>query len=85
MPTAVHLGLHPMALRPAISPFCNNNNIRNAQAFQSGPGDTSGGGGAVLVFLPGAPEISRLQRALLSSDKARGAAEPGLGQEGGKG
>jgi len=31
-------------------------------------------GGAVLVFLPGAPEISRLQRALMASDKLASAA-----------
>ncbi|KAG2486676.1 hypothetical protein HYH03_014607 [Edaphochlamys debaryana] len=43
------------------------------QAFASGRGDTSGGG-AVLVFLPGAPEISRLQRALLDSDRVLEAA-----------
>ncbi len=30
------------------------------QAYTSGKGDVSGGG-AILVFLPGAPEISRLQ------------------------
>ncbi|GFR46511.1 hypothetical protein Agub_g8095, partial [Astrephomene gubernaculifera] len=43
------------------------------QAFSSGRGDLSGGG-ALLVFLPGAPEISRLQRLLLSSDKVLSAA-----------
>ena len=31
-------------------------------------------GGAVLVFLPGAPEISRLQRALLASERLAEAA-----------
>ena len=38
------------------------------QKKQSAPG------GAVLVFLPGAPEISRLQRALQASDKLAAAA-----------
>lgn len=43
------------------------------QAYTSGKGDMSGGG-AILVFLPGAPEISRLQRLLLASGKVLEAA-----------
>ncbi|EFJ42064.1 hypothetical protein VOLCADRAFT_119557, partial [Volvox carteri f. nagariensis] len=43
------------------------------QAFSSGRGDVSGGG-AILVFLPGAPEIGRLQRLLLESGKVLSAA-----------
>ncbi|KXZ49867.1 hypothetical protein GPECTOR_19g318 [Gonium pectorale] len=40
------------------------------QAFSSGRGDTSGGG-ALLVFLPGAPEISRLQEGWVSRAAAQ--------------
>ncbi|GIL66003.1 hypothetical protein Vafri_19646 [Volvox africanus] len=43
------------------------------QAFSSGRGDVSGGG-AILVFLPGAPEINRMQRTLLQSGKVLAAA-----------
>ncbi|GIL84569.1 hypothetical protein Vretifemale_13233, partial [Volvox reticuliferus] len=43
------------------------------QAFSSGRGDVSGGG-AILVFLPGAPEISKMQRMLLQSGKVLAAA-----------
>ena len=46
----------------------NSPTICLPQKKQSAPG------GAVLVFLPGAPEISRLQRALQASDKLAAAA-----------